>query len=123
MTMFGAAYYILPRLFNLKLTSDRSMRAHFWLSATGVILMAGPLLAAGILEGVKAHDSSHSVLEIARGSLMFFRISSIGELLMLAGNVLFFINLSRLVGEFHRARVIAAYTMATEVVEPSGVRA
>src|SRR5205085_874756 len=43
MTMFGAIYYILPRLTALEFPSPRLVRIHFWVAAIGIVFIVLPL--------------------------------------------------------------------------------
>jgi cytochrome c oxidase cbb3-type subunit I len=51
MVMFGAIYYIVPRLTRLEWPSARLIRLHFWAVAIGIMLYVVPLVIGGTLEG------------------------------------------------------------------------
>jgi len=68
MMMFGAMYYIVPRLVGWEWPSATMIRWHFWLVAIGVLLMAGSLTIGGLLQGLAQYDptvSFRSSLEYA----------------------------------------------------------
>lgn len=56
MILFGAMYYIIPRLVGWEWPSARLIRWHFWLAATGILLMVGALTLGGILQGLALYD-------------------------------------------------------------------
>ena len=49
MTMFGAAYYILPRVAGMESMCPRRVKIHFWFSMIGALLLA---VAAGAIGGI-----------------------------------------------------------------------
>jgi hypothetical protein len=52
-------------------------------------------------------------MEVAKSTLLFLRVSTIGDLLILAVQILFLFNLISLVAQFSRARAAAAFAIAT----------
>jgi cytochrome c oxidase cbb3-type subunit I len=113
MVIFGAAYSILPQIFGANLPSPKLVRLHFWLFAIGVLLTVIPLAAGGVVEAFKLADANKPFLDITRATLLFLRISTLGELLIVLGNALFLVNLTGLVARYYRARVSNAYKAAT----------
>ena len=101
-TVFGAIYYILPRL--LVIDADtwcpHLMKAHFFLSLAGILISYLSLLIGGISQGVMLEDGTHSFVEVMRGTLMPLRMSTLGDLLFLAGTTAFAINFARVVGSW-----------------------
>ena len=49
---FGMLYWLLPRLFQTKLWSDRLMSIHFWTGTLGILLYIIPIYAAGLMQGL-----------------------------------------------------------------------
>jgi len=113
MAMFGAIYYILPRLVGAGCASTKLARVHFWLAALGVIFLIVPLAGAGIVECFGLQNVKLSFMDVLKSTLPFLRVSTVGYLLLLVGNALFLLNLSRLVVEFYRERAAAALAIAT----------
>ena len=93
MTMFGAIYYLLPRTVGFEFPFPRLIRIHFWLSLTGVLLLAVPWAIGGIVQGSKLQDPEIAFADVTGATLPFLRISSLGLLLMLLGNLLFLANI------------------------------
>ena len=63
MTMFGAIYYIMPRLLGVKLSS-KLIRLHLWLAALGVIFHSLPLAVGGLHQGTMLNLTTTSILDI-----------------------------------------------------------
>ncbi|MCR9291172.1 MAG: cytochrome-c oxidase, cbb3-type subunit I [bacterium] len=49
---FGMVYWLLPRLFQTKLWSNRLMSLHFWTGTLGILLYVIPIYAAGLMQGL-----------------------------------------------------------------------
>ena len=96
------------------------MRAHFWIAAVGVLLFVVPLAVGGIVQGLKLQHARRSPSPILReGTLPFLRVSTMGDLLMALGHLLFLVNLAGLVIRFYRARAVSAWAAATTEIKPA----
>ncbi|NOS69885.1 MAG: hypothetical protein HOP33_08135 [Verrucomicrobia bacterium] len=93
MTLFAAAYHILPRVTGARICPHR-IRIHFFLAMPGSLLMTLPLVVGGVLQGVKLLNPETPFLDASKSALMAFRITSLGEVLFAAGAVLFLINVT-----------------------------
>jgi cytochrome c oxidase cbb3-type subunit 1 len=123
MAMFGAIYYILPRLTGLEFPSPRLVFAHFWVAVIGMLFIVVPLAIGGIVQGFKFRDPHLPFMEILKSILPFLRASTLGDLLLLLGHLIFLRNLVGMVNEFYRARALSAYTTATSpLFEPAEVK-
>jgi len=120
MTMFGAAYYILPRVTGAELPFAKLVRAHFWCGVIGTLLLAVPLAIGGVVQGTKWLNPENVPVDVSKATLMFLRMSTLGDLLLLVGNLLFLLNVSVLIGRYYRSVVRVAYADAT-ALEPAGV--
>ncbi len=65
MIMFGAIYYIVPRLTGREWASSRLIKIHFWTTAVGITLMFLVLSIGGMIQGFEMNQASASL-----GSLM-----------------------------------------------------
>jgi cytochrome c oxidase cbb3-type subunit I len=92
MTMFGAIYYIVPRITGVGIC-ERRMGLNFWAAAVGIAIYALALAVGGIEEGLALDERSQTFTEIMEKSLMPLRISAMGDLLMLLANVVLLLNL------------------------------
>jgi cytochrome c oxidase cbb3-type subunit 1 len=93
MTMFGAIYYLLPRVVGIEFPFPKLVRVHFWLSLAGIVLLVLPLLVGGVVQGLKLQNPDIAFAESTRSMLPFLRISTTGLLLIVLGNLLFFANI------------------------------
>jgi cytochrome c oxidase cbb3-type subunit 1 len=92
----GAIYYIIPCLTRLEWPSERLITFHFWSNVAGVILCALPLIIGGVIQGLALNDPKVAFLEAARSTLPFIGMSTLGQLLLLAGNLALLVNLIKL---------------------------
>jgi cytochrome c oxidase cbb3-type subunit I len=113
MTMFGAIYYIVPRVTGMEWPWAKFVRVHFWLAAVGIALFALPLVVGGVLQGIKLNHPSVPFLEIAKLTLHFLRLSTLGEMLLLFGHLLLLGNIAVLSVRYYRTHFVPAYTSAT----------
>ncbi|MBI3849768.1 MAG: cbb3-type cytochrome c oxidase subunit I [Verrucomicrobia bacterium] len=119
MTMFGAFYYIIPRLMQSDRLSARLIKWHFWCAAAGTVLYVLPLSAGGVVEGFRLNDANVGFADVLKSTLMFLRISTIGDVSMLIGNCCLLANLSLLFYRCCRSCCIPAIKSLTktEVME------
>ena len=110
--LFAAIYSIMPCLLGLEFSVGR-VRAHFWVAALGIVFLALPLAIGGIVEGLQLQRPSIPFLQVLKTSLMFIRLSTVGDLLILVGQLLFFANVGGQVIHYVRAKAAAAYAVAT----------
>lgn len=96
MAMTAGIYYIVPRLTQCEWPSQKLIQFNFFAASVGVVLLVIPLMIGGIRQGAAMNDPNIGFLEIVRGSLPFLGTSTLGMLLLLAGNTALGINLARL---------------------------
>jgi cytochrome c oxidase cbb3-type subunit 1 len=122
MVMFGAIYYLVPSFMSEKVFCPKLMRTHFWLAAIGIVLLVLPLAIGGLVQGMQLQNAATPFADIMQRSLLFLRVSTMGDVLILVGNLLFLINLIRGVGRHYRAEAVTVYTAATADLHTEGVR-
>jgi cytochrome c oxidase cbb3-type subunit 1 len=102
MTMFGAIYYIAPRLADPKcgapdgLWRGRLTELHFWLMLAGVGMGYVALLVAGVWQGVELSNPANSFAAVMKGSMMALRMSALEPLFLALGMVAFALNFALL---------------------------
>jgi len=122
MVMFGAIYYIVPQVTGIEWPSLSAVRFHFWLAAAGTILIAAPLAIGGVLQGIKLNNPAIPFMDIAKGTLMFLRTETLGELLLFAGHLLLAINLVRLSVRYYQTHFKPLYADMTAELNPAEVK-
>jgi cytochrome c oxidase cbb3-type subunit 1 len=107
MAMFGAMYYIVPRLADAKcaLWNRRLARVHFGLMLAGVALGYLVLLVAGVFQGVEFENPANSFTAVMKGTTMALRLSTLEPLLLVLGTMAFLLNFALLLkGRLARCR-------------------
>jgi cytochrome c oxidase cbb3-type subunit 1 len=122
MTVLGAIYYIVPRVTGIEWPCARSVRAHFWLAMLGVFFFVAPLAIGGIKEGIQWDKPEIPPVDVAKGALVFLRISTLGELLILLGHLLLLANIVRLSVRYYRTYFLPVYREATAELKPVEVK-
>jgi cytochrome c oxidase cbb3-type subunit I len=97
--MFGAIYYIVPRLLDRvdsPAWSPGLVKGHFWLTLAGVLISSLALLVGGVGQGYLLNDVNNSFPQVMAATLMPLRLSTLGDLFIVIGTVLFLLNLALL---------------------------
>jgi cytochrome c oxidase cbb3-type subunit 1 len=102
MTMFGAAYYIVPRLADPRCNWPEGLwragliKLHFWLTLAGTLIGYVSLLAAGVWQGVALDNAANPFSSVMRSTLMAIRMSTLAPLLLFIGAAVFLVNFALL---------------------------
>lgn len=56
MLIFGMLYWMMPRMFNTKLYSEKAANVHFWIATMGIIFWALPMYWAGFTQSLMWKD-------------------------------------------------------------------
>jgi cytochrome c oxidase cbb3-type subunit I len=100
MVLFGALYYIVPRLVQGNWTSEALTRVHFLGSAVGIAIVFVALTFGGIRQGWKLADPNVPFLNIIKSTIPFVGISTLGLTLLLLSQVALAVNLARMLRTF-----------------------
>jgi cytochrome c oxidase cbb3-type subunit I len=94
MTVFGALYYIVPRLLGLGSSAwcPKLLKLHFSFTFLGVLISYLSLLVAGIGQGILLANAGNSFVDVMRRTMMPFRMSTLGDLFVVVGIVAFLLN-------------------------------
>ena len=122
MTMFAAIYFILPLLVGEGRICPIGTRLHFWLTMGGTLLLGFPLVIAGVIQGLKLVNPEIAFLDAMKSSLMPFRLSTLGETMIVLGNVVFLFNISRGILRYYCSLCKTACADMTTVLQPAGVK-
>ena len=120
MVMFGAIYYIMPQLMGMDFPSPKLVRGHFTVAFLGILLIVLPLGLGGILEALKLQNPDVPFINVMKSTLPFLRVSTLGDLLLGVGHVIFLVNLVRIADRFYRPHSEAAYAAVTADLYKSG---
>jgi cytochrome c oxidase cbb3-type subunit I/II len=96
---FGMMYWLLPRLFQTKLWSQKLASAHFWVGTLGILTYVISIYWAGITQGLmwRAFDQSGRLqypdfVETVVAILPFYWVRIVGGLLFLSGMIMAGVN-------------------------------
>ncbi len=117
MTMFGAIYHLLPRVVGFEFPFPKLARVHFWISLLGVLLLVLPLAIGGVVQGLKLNHPDIGFMDTLKATLPFLRVSTIGLMLLLFGNLLFALNIFGLTFVWEKSLVKKAFAAVTVPLE------
>ena len=101
--MFGAIYYIVPRLINRvspPAWSPGLAAGHFWLTLAGILISSLALLVGGVGQGYLLGDLHYTFSQVMVATLVPLRASTLGDLIIVVGTVLFLLNFALLLTRF-----------------------
>jgi cytochrome c oxidase cbb3-type subunit I len=87
MILFGAFYYIVPRLINRKWLFPQLIEAHFWLVVVGLGLLICSLTIGGLIQGFGLEDPQIPMIAVNDLLEPFLAIQNFGVLLLVIGNL------------------------------------
>jgi cytochrome c oxidase cbb3-type subunit I len=104
LTVFGALYYIVPRLVGLERSAwcPKLLKIHFAFALLGVLISYASLLVAGLEQGILLANADNSFPVVMQRTMFPLRMSTLGDLLVMGGTVVFLLNL---VGVLNQARL------------------
>jgi cytochrome c oxidase cbb3-type subunit 1 len=114
MMMFGAMYYIVPRLIQWEWPSASLIRWHFWLAAIGILVMVGALTLGGLLQGFALNDPEVNFMMTLQLVWPWRLVRSISGTAMMVAHILFAINFALIL-----LKVGGAKKSATLFAKPS----
>ena len=89
MILFGAFYYIVPRLLDRPWLSPGFITAHFWLSVVGIGLLLFDLTMGGLIQGFGLQDPQVSMSAVSDLLGPFLLIQNFAVLLLVLANLAF----------------------------------
>jgi cytochrome c oxidase cbb3-type subunit 1 len=99
LAMFGAIYYIVPRLLDRDdppAWSPGLVQAHFWPTFFGILISYIALLVGGVGQGFLLNNPKYTFAQVTRGTLMALRADTLGDLCILVGTLFFLLNFALL---------------------------
>ena len=94
MTVFGAIHHIVPRVMQKDWPSAKLGDWQFRFAASGLTLYAASMTLGGLLQGWGLGDPTVPFTTALHRGLVMFRLSTLGDLAMAAGNGALALNLS-----------------------------
>ncbi len=121
MALAGAVYYMAPRLAGCDWPSPGWMRFHFWTAASGTLLSVLALLVGGLIHGAGINRPETDFLQVARRTVPFLGMSTLGATLLCAAYVAFLVHLGRLLAA--ACPCLVTWTDLRRLVAPSTLKA
>ena len=87
--LFGAIYFIVPRLVDWEWPSGRLIRWHFWLALAGVVIYVVSLTIGGWLQGQAMLDGARPFMDSVNLTRPYLIGRTVGGTLMLGANLIF----------------------------------
>ena len=108
MVMFGAMYFVMPRVMNWEWPYPWLIAAHFWLVVAGFAIYFVGLSIGGWLQGLAMLDAAQPFMESVKVTLPYLRSRSVGGALMTLGHLVFAFHFVAMVLRHGPARTGAA---------------
>ncbi|MGF1467089.1 MAG: cbb3-type cytochrome c oxidase subunit I [Sandaracinaceae bacterium] len=96
MVLFGAAYFMLPRLLGREWPVPALIGWHYWLSLGGVLVYIGALSIGGVLQGLAMLDPEVPFLASVRVTAPYLAARTVGGSLMTVAHLLFAVHVGLL---------------------------
>jgi len=93
MTLFGAIYFIVPRVVGCEWPSGSMIRFHFWFSAYGIIAMVAFMFFAGLAQGHLHAQWTEEFLVSVERTRPYLASLGVGWSLILISNLAFLLQL------------------------------
>ena len=89
MILFGAMYYITPRVARWNWPHPRLIKAHFWLSATGILLYVAATCLGGWLQGGAMNDPKTPFVDVVALTRPYLTTRTVSGILLGGGHLIF----------------------------------
>lgn len=89
MVLFGAIYFMMPRVLNWEWPYRKLITLHFWLSAIGIAIYFIGLTIGGWLQGVAMLDAARPFMDSVTLTLPYLKWRTAGGSLMVLGHIVF----------------------------------
>jgi cytochrome c oxidase cbb3-type subunit 1 len=104
MVMFGAIYFILPRVLDWEWPSAGLIRAHFWLVMAGFTIYFVGLSTGGWLQGLAMLDAARPFMDSVTITKPYLLVRTIGGTLMTVGHLVFALHVGLMLARRGEAR-------------------
>jgi cytochrome c oxidase cbb3-type subunit 1 len=89
MILFGAMYYIVPRLAKWEWPYPGLIKAHFWTSSIGIAIYVIALSIGGWIQGLGLNDAGIPFMDVVDSTKPYLWARTIGGVLMTIGHLIF----------------------------------
>ncbi len=89
MILFGAMYYIMPRLAKWEWPYPNLIKIHFWTTAVGIIIYVLAMIIGGWIQGMQMIDASIPFIGVVEITKPFLWVRTVGGGLMMIGHLVF----------------------------------
>lgn len=90
--MFGAAYFILPRLTGNEWRSPALVKIHLGATVLGVVLLTVGLAWGGWSQGLMLNDATLAFTDVSKAMTFWFTYRTVGLFVLLLGHAAFLVN-------------------------------
>ncbi|HEY0844441.1 MAG TPA: cbb3-type cytochrome c oxidase subunit I [Noviherbaspirillum sp.] len=108
MVMFGAIYFVMPRVMAWEWPYPKLIAAHFWLVVAGFAIYVVGLSIGGWLQGQAMLDAAKPFLDSMNVTIPYLQSRSVGGALMTIGHLVFAVHFIAMALRFGPRRVGAA---------------
>jgi cytochrome c oxidase cbb3-type subunit I len=105
MVLFGAIYFILPRVMFWEWPYPALISVHFWLVAIGISIYFIGLTIGGWLQGLAMMDAKRPFIDSVLVTLPYLQARSVGGALMTLGHLVFAFHVAAMVLRYGPARI------------------
>ncbi|WP_397475988.1 cbb3-type cytochrome c oxidase subunit I [Pusillimonas sp.] len=103
--MFGAIYFVMPRIMNWEWPHPKLIVVHFWLVVSGIAIYAISLSVGGWLQGLSMLDAAKPFMESVFVTLPYLQARTLGGALMTLGHLVFALHFMQMALRYGRHRV------------------
>jgi cytochrome c oxidase cbb3-type subunit 1 len=122
-TMFGAIYYILPRVVGIEFAFPKLIRVQHWCAMLGLVILVVSLAVGGLVQGIKLQNPDNPFAGVTNAVLPFLRVSTLGLLFLLIANLLFALNIFAMILAWKWSVARAVFAAVTAPLEKPEVKA
>ena len=108
MVLFGAIYFMMPRVLNWEWPYPRLISVQFWLAAIGVLIYFIGLSIGGWLQGLAMLDATRPFMDSVTVTVSYLQWRSVGGALIVLSHFIFVCHFLAMVLRFGPARTGAA---------------
>jgi cytochrome c oxidase cbb3-type subunit 1 len=121
--MFGAIYYILPRVVGIEFAFPKLIRVQHWCAMLGLVISVVSLAVGGLVQGIKLQNPDNTFAGVTNAVLPFLRVSTLGLLFLLIANLLFALNIFAMILAWKWSVARAVFAAVTAPLEKPEVKA